>query len=90
MSTGAAWYTAKSNCEAEGAWLATVSSASVQNLLYSLALNGGLSSAVGGAWIGFNDISTEGNFVWDHGETVSYTNWYPGEPGSTSSVLAQY
>jgi hypothetical protein len=32
------------------------------------------------AWIGFTDEASEGNLVWVTGETVTYTNWYPGEP----------
>jgi hypothetical protein len=31
-------------------------------------------------WIGFNDIETEGTFVWTSGSPFLYTNWCPGEP----------
>jgi len=31
-------------------------------------------------WIGFNDQTTEGSFVWSNGEAVTYTNWHAGEP----------
>ncbi len=31
-------------------------------------------------WIGFNDIETEGAWVWSSGEAVGYTNWCPLEP----------
>lgn len=31
-------------------------------------------------WIGFNDIETEGAWVWSSGEPVTYTNWHDGEP----------
>lgn len=33
-----------------------------------------------GYWIGFNDIETEGNWVWSSGEMPGYENWCPGEP----------
>ncbi len=32
------------------------------------------------AWIGYNDIASEGNFVWTDGSPVSYINWADGEP----------
>ena len=28
-------------------------------------------------WLGGNDVSTEGTFVWSDGEDFSYTNWAP-------------
>ncbi|MGC3959360.1 MAG: C-type lectin domain-containing protein [Verrucomicrobiota bacterium] len=33
-------------------------------------------------WIGLNDISAEGTFVWASGQTVSYLNWAAGEPNN--------
>lgn len=33
-------------------------------------------------WIGVNDIEEEDNFVNMLNKTVSYTNWYPGEPNN--------
>ncbi len=32
------------------------------------------------AWIGFNDRTTEGTFVWTSGDATPYTNWRSGEP----------
>lgn len=34
-------------------------------------------------WIGFNDETTEGTFVWYDQSPVTYTNWAPGEPNQT-------
>lgn len=34
------------------------------------------------AWIGFNDIETEGTWVWDGGGPASYTGWRDGEPNN--------
>jgi len=39
-------------------------------------------------WLGLNDISSEGNYVWsDHGNrrAASFTNWSPGQPSSQAS-----
>ncbi|MFH1132653.1 MAG: lectin-like protein [Pseudomonadota bacterium] len=33
-------------------------------------------------WIGFNDIAAEGNWVWQNGEPVVFTNWKGGEPNN--------
>jgi hypothetical protein len=35
-------------------------------------------------WIGFNDITQEGNWIWSSEEPVTYTNWCPGEPNNNS------
>ena len=32
------------------------------------------------AMIGLSDYDSEGHFVWDSGETLTYENWYPGQP----------
>ncbi len=34
-----------------------------------------------GLWIGLNDMASEGSFAWSSGDTVTYTNWNPNEPG---------
>ena len=34
-------------------------------------------------WIGLNDHSSEGSFVWTTGEARSYSNWSPGEPNNS-------
>ena len=36
-----------------------------------------------GFWIGINDAESEGNFEWVSGESVTYTNWAPGEPNNS-------
>ncbi|KXJ18079.1 C-type lection lectoxin-Enh3 [Exaiptasia diaphana] len=33
-------------------------------------------------WIGFNDRTKEGTFVWFDGTKPKYTNWYKGEPNN--------
>src|SRR4051794_25522957 len=33
-------------------------------------------------WIGLNDAANKGQFVWDNGELVTFTYWYPGEPNN--------
>jgi len=33
-------------------------------------------------WIGFNDVATEGDWLWVSGEPVTHTNWDAGEPSN--------
>lgn len=37
--------------------------------------------------IGFNDIASEGNWVWSSGEAVTYTKWAAGEPGDEDMAI---
>ncbi len=34
----------------------------------------------GPIWIGLTDTDSEGNFMWNTGEPLTYTNWKPGQP----------
>ncbi len=36
-------------------------------------------------WMGFNDVATEGTWVWANGDAASYTNWASGEPNNSGS-----
>ena len=42
------------------------------------------SASIPFAWNGYNDVATEGTFVWDDGATSTYTNWETGEPSGGS------
>lgn len=33
-----------------------------------------------GVWLGLNDISFEGNYVWSNGAQATFTNWLQGQP----------
>ncbi|MBX3358167.1 MAG: hypothetical protein KF745_07045 [Phycisphaeraceae bacterium] len=37
-------------------------------------------------WLGYNDIASEGTFVWTSGETPGFTNWSGGEPNDSGGV----
>ncbi len=37
-------------------------------------------------WIGLSDAVTEGVHRWDSGESVTWTNWYPGEPNNSRAT----
>ena len=39
-------------------------------------------SVQGWYWLGLNDKTTEGNFVWSDGSIRNYTNWNKGEPNN--------
>ncbi len=36
-------------------------------------------------WMGYNDVATEGTWVWANGDTATYTNWASGEPNNSGS-----
>jgi len=70
------WFTAENNAVALGGHLVTINDAAEQDWLiatFGTKLH---------YWIGFNDIGTEGNWVWVSGEPVTYTNWMDGEPNN--------
>lgn len=79
------WSDARSASLAVGGHLATASSQAEQDLLLSL-LVGSSSSEV---WLGGVQPSgasePDGGWVWDDGETITLSNWGPGEPNNYGS-----
>ncbi|XP_052708108.1 fibropellin-1-like isoform X2 [Crassostrea angulata] len=73
------WQSARSSCLQLGGNLVTISNSGIQTFLLNLC---GTTSSL--YWIGLNDISNEGDFVWDGTSTpFSYSNWWPGEPNDS-------
>ena len=71
------WKDAQAQAAAEGGYLVTINNEAEQKWLQ--AVFGGQPS-----WIGLNDIAQEGQWIWDNGEPLTYTNWGLQEPGDTS------
>ncbi len=67
------WEAAQSVCASNGGYLAVINDAAENAYLASLL-------TIQSAYIGLSDHVTEGNFQWVNGESVGYTNWYPGQP----------
>lgn len=73
-----------------GGWLMTVASRQEEVTVVE-ALRDFRTTVTGDGdfWIGITDRedfgATEGNFVWQNGEPVTYTNWAPGEPNDVGS-----
>ena len=77
------WESAQAQAAAEGAYLVAINDESEQNWLQ--AVFGGQPS-----WIGLNDIAKEGQWQWDSGEPLTYTNWRVQEPHDTGSGDEDY
>jgi hypothetical protein len=71
------WHQARSICQAHQSDLATISNMD-ENMAVAHAIRGY-------AWIGLNDISAEGNFVWANGDLSSFSNFFFGEPNDLGS-----
>ena len=73
------WSTAKSSAIAVGGYLATVTSSTENQFLYSNGL------AANTPWIGGTDEVTENTWAWVTGETWNYSNWGSGEPNNSGN-----
>ncbi|PIQ78313.1 MAG: hypothetical protein COV79_05405, partial [Parcubacteria group bacterium CG11_big_fil_rev_8_21_14_0_20_41_14] len=74
VETPASWSDARSYCISQGAHLAYISDSAEQE--YFKSLSGGNE-----AWIGLNDLGSEGTFRWEHDNSPpSYFLWAPGQP----------
>jgi len=65
--------------------LASIRSYSEDTFIWNLL------NQVGGNFIfGYNDISSEGVWVWDDRSNFGYTNWLPGEPNNLQGSDCAY
>ena len=67
------WYTANESCQSENAFLVTIHDFEENEFVRNI-------SAENDFWIGLNDISQEGHFVWLSNSNASYLRWGDGEP----------
>lgn len=80
---------ARTEANLTGNHLVTVNDAAENTWLYNAF---GTIAANQGArlWIGFTDEISEGNFVWDNGEAVTFTSWDPPSGEPNGGVLENY
>ena len=71
------WKEAKEYCESKGGYLATITSREENDFVYSYLKN---NFDYESAYFGFTDQEEEGVWVWDNGESGTFTNWHAGEP----------
>ena len=74
------WTSANAEAIARSGYLVSILSQVEQDFIY------GQFGSRPYLWIGYNDITAEGTFVWSSGEPGSYTNWYPGEPNNDGGI----
>jgi len=81
-NTAVNWNNADTACKnvdgaATGWFLTTINDATEDTYINSLSANP--------LWIGYNDATTEGTFVWTSGLSPGYTNWTAGQPDNTGN-----
>ncbi|XP_053764798.1 brevican core protein isoform X1 [Panthera pardus] len=74
FSTRRSWEEAETQCRMYGAHLASISTPEEQNFINSRYREY--------QWIGLNDRTIEGDFLWSDGVPLLYENWNPGQPDS--------
>ncbi len=84
LDNQASWDEAKAAADLTGGHLVSIASDAENQFIASLLQEGGFSS--GAYWIGLRETETEGDWVWDSGEPLDFTNWGPGEPNNSSGV----
>ena len=72
------WNMAQEYCEAQGGYLATITSQEENEFLYNYIHQRGYESA----YFGLTDEGSEGTWSWCNGEPLSYVNWADGEPNN--------
>ncbi len=73
------WEDANTAASALGGHLVTISNTGENTFVATQVVEGNL------AWIGLNDATSEGVFVWPNNEPFGYTNWGNGEPNNAGN-----
>jgi len=68
------YWTAHNFAESIGGHLITINNAEENNFLKNVT--------DGKVWLGLSDRDSEGNFTWNNGDPVNYTNWRSEEPNN--------
>ena len=76
------WLDAQARCANEHANLLTIESQEEQDFFTNIVRD----QPSHGFWIGLNDRSKEGNFVWENGSPVNFKKWKSGEPNDLYRV----
>ncbi|MBN2495416.1 MAG: hypothetical protein JXR96_12550, partial [Deltaproteobacteria bacterium] len=79
--SASSWDEARDSCLSYNAHLVTIDDAT-ENSMVRDAMDG---VSTGDFWIGYNDRSSEGTWVWDDGSTSSYHPWSTGEPNGADA-----
>ncbi|WP_299888880.1 HYR domain-containing protein [uncultured Lacinutrix sp.] len=66
----------------QGGFVGTIRNATDGTYLLN-AIN--MLGSAGDILIGYDDVTTEGSFVWNSGDTSTYTNWNAGEPNNAGN-----
>ncbi|KAL0590638.1 Brevican core protein [Plecturocebus cupreus] len=74
FSTRRSWEDAETQCRMYGAHLASISTPEEQDFINNRYREY--------QWIGLNDRTIEGDFLWSDGVPLLYENWNPGQPDS--------
>ena len=77
--TTRSWTSARSQCSSYDYHLADIEDLA-ENLLLDTLVDSYSSDEW---WVGYNDRSTEGTFVWDGGSSATWTNWHVDEPNDS-------
>ena len=67
-----------------GTTLATIFNSEMNDIVRYSATAIGISTSEN-LWIGLSDQNSEGNFVWQDGTSLGYTNWNSGEPNNSGN-----
>jgi hypothetical protein len=81
---GPSWTEAEANSVKLGGHLVSVKDAEENLFIGSIILANGTESVT--YWIGLTDSAIEGEWQWSSGESLTYTNWSPGEPNANDVV----